>query len=218
MINSYTLTLADQAPAAGDVPIEFMITDPNGRPVIEYDVRHEKELHLIAVRHDFTGYQHVHPRLAADGTWTTDLALTPGPWTIFTDFQAAGADPITLSAELVVAGDYRPRPPAAARTAELDDYSVKITADPTSNTDSILGLMISKDGRPVEDLQPYLGAYGHLIALREDDRDFLHVHPVNPDQPGPEILFHLAAGQSRYRLFLDFRHDDLVRTAALAWP
>ena len=35
-----------------------------------YDVEHEKQLHLIVVRRDLTGFQHVHPTLAADGTWT----------------------------------------------------------------------------------------------------------------------------------------------------
>ena len=27
------------------------------------------------------------------------------------------------------------------------------------------------------DLQPYLGAYGHLVALRDGDLAYLHVHP-----------------------------------------
>ena len=58
----------------------------------EYDVEHEKRLHLIAVRRDFSGFQHVHPELSADGVWSTTLDLTARQWRLFADFKAVGAD------------------------------------------------------------------------------------------------------------------------------
>ena len=57
----------------------------------EFDVEHEKRLHLIAVRRDFSGFQHVHPEMDENGTWTSALALTPGQWRVFADFKATGA-------------------------------------------------------------------------------------------------------------------------------
>ena len=59
--NGYTLALVDSVAQAGrGQPIAFVIDGPDG-PVTAYDVEHEKRLHFIAVRRDFTGFQHVHP-------------------------------------------------------------------------------------------------------------------------------------------------------------
>ena len=69
------------------------------------------------------------------------------------------------------------------------------------------------------DLQPYLGAYGHLVALRAGDLAYLHVHPdgVPGDgvtAPGPDVTFWATAPSAgAYRLFLDFQHNGVVRTA-----
>ena len=79
---------------------------------------------------------------------------------------------------------------------------------------------MSRDGRPVTDLQPYLAAYGHLVALRQGDLAYLHVHPDGEPgdgrtEPGPGIVFHTTAPSAgTYRLYLDFKHGDVVRTAA----
>jgi hypothetical protein len=174
------------------VPVAFTIEGPDGHPVTAYDVEHEKQLHLIATRRDFTGFQHVHPVLADDGTWRARLDLTPGDWRLFADFKATGADALTLGADLAVAGDYRPeRPPSPeARTAEVDGYTVTLEGDLTAGADARLTLSVSKDGRPVTDLEPYLGAYGHLVALREGDLAYLHVHPDGSpgDRPGGRVL------------------------------
>ncbi len=220
----YTLRLADEKAAPGrEVPIAFTIDGPDGHPVTDYDVEHEKLLHLIAVRRDFSGFQHVHPELDADGVWTTDLALTPGAWRVFADFKATGADALTLGTDLAVAGDYRPEPPAAEiRTARVDGYTVALAGDLTAGADAELTLSVSKDGRPVTDLEPYLGAYGHLVALREGDLAYLHVHPDGTPgdgetPPGPDVVFYAAVpSPGGYRLYLDFQHDGVVRTAAFA--
>src|SRR5690606_22047606 len=78
--DGFTLALADRTlPAGGGVPLAFRIETSSGRPLLEYDVAHEKELHLIVVRRDLTGFQHLHPTLdETTGTWTTRADLTPG--------------------------------------------------------------------------------------------------------------------------------------------
>lgn len=219
--DGYTLTLDRAQAAAGDaVPVSFTISGPDGAPVTSYDVQHEKQLHLIAVRRDFSGFQHVHPTLA-DGTWSTDLALTPGTWRLFADFKATGGEALTLGTDLAVDGAFEAAPPAAeTRTATVDGYQVTLDGDLTAGADARLTLSVSKDGQPVTDLQPYLGAYGHLVALRGGDLAYLHVHPDGEPgdgttQPGPEVVFHAAVpSNGTYHLYLDFQHDGVVRTAA----
>jgi hypothetical protein len=216
--SGYTLELADRSlPEGAATPVAFRILGPEGDPVTEYDVDHDVDLHLIAVRRDLTGFQHVHPSRAADGTWTTSLALTPGTWRLFADFvPAADGENRTLGADLAVPGQYDPAPlPPASRTAEVDGYTVTLDGELTAGSESELTLSVSRDGRPVTDLQPYLGAYGHLVALRSGDLAYLHVHPADDGDAGPGIRFFTTAPSAgTYRLFLDFKHGSVVRTAA----
>ncbi|PZF79829.1 hypothetical protein [Jiangella anatolica] len=215
----YTFALtADTLPAGPDRPVSFTIEGPDG-PVTEYDVEHEQELHLIAVRRDLTGYQHVHPVRAADGTWSAPLDLTSGDWKLFADFSTGG-EALTLGTDLSVPGDYQPAAlPAPSTTAEVDGYTVTLDGHLDAGVESKLTLSVSRDGVPVTDLDPYLGAYGHLVALRDGDLAYLHVHPegepgdgVTP--PGPDVsFFATAASAADYRLFFDFEHDGVVRTA-----
>lgn len=221
--SSYTLSMSDsQAEAGKGRPVRFRIIGPDGKPVTRYDVEHEKNLHLITVRRDFTGFQHVHPTLdKKTGEWSVDVDLTPGDWRVFADFKATGADALTLGSDLAVAGNYEPTPPADEnRTATVGAYKVTLEGDLAAGSDAKLKLNVTKDGKAVNDLQPYLGAYGHLVALRGGDMAYLHVHPDGtPDdgktKPGPEVVFYAAVPSGgTYHLYLDFKHDGVVRTAA----
>ncbi|MEQ7845737.1 hypothetical protein [Nocardioides kribbensis] len=220
--DGYLFALDQPVARAGDaVPVSFTITGPDGEPVTDYDVEHEKQLHLIAVRRDFDGFQHVHPVLDDDGLWTTELALTSGQWRLFADFTATGAEALTLGADLSVPGKVTTTPDTAeSRTAEVDGYTVTLDGGLSPGTDSELRLSVSRDGEEVTDLDPYLGAYGHLVALREGDLAYLHVHPDGTPgdgrtKPGPDVVFYAAVPSAgSYRLFLDFQHEGVVRTAA----
>ncbi len=219
--DGYTLDLERTTLAAGRRTVAFGITGPDGDPVVAYDQEHGKDLHLIAVRRDLTGYQHVHPELDASGRWSVDVDLDPGQWRLFADFTPSGGPALTLGTDLAVPGSYEPAAAAAsARTARVDGYEVTLDGALTPGAESVLTLRVTRDGAPVTDLQPYLEAYGHLVALREGDLAYLHVHPdggpgdgVTPS--GPEVTFVAEVPSAgRYRLFLDFKHEGTVRTAA----
>ena len=221
----YVLDVLEERPAAGTAAVEFRVLGPDGGPVTEYTEDHGEDLHLVAVRSDLTGYQHVHPDLGDDGTWRAPLTLTPGSWRLVADTTpAASGTDLALTGDLQVAGDYDPRPlPEPAAVTEVDGYTVVLTGDLTPGAEAELTFSVSRDGRPVTDLQPYLGAYGHLVALRDGDLEYLHVHPVVDDAvapaPGPHVEFAATAPSTgTYRLFLDFRHGDAVHTAAFTVP
>jgi hypothetical protein len=216
--DGYTLEPAQRSLEAGPAtPVAFRIVGPDASPVTAYDVDHDVDLHLIAVRRDLSGFQHVHPTLGSDGTWLIPLALQPGTWRLLADFvPSALGEKLTLGADVAVAGSYAPAPLlAASRTAEVDGYTVELKGDLEPGRESELTLRISRDGRPVTDLQPYLGAFGHLVVLRDGDLAYLHAHPVESTTPGPDIRFATTAPSAgTYGLFLDFRHGSVVRTAA----
>jgi hypothetical protein len=209
----YALRLtATRVPAGSGVPVSFTVTGPDGSPVTSYQVEHEKELHLIAVRRDFTGFQHVHPARDATGVWSTRLDLRPGSWRVFADFVPGGgaAQRLTLGSDLEVSGEYAAAGPSKpAASASVDDLTVSLTGRPRAGQASGLAFAVTRGGRDVEP-EPYLGARGHLVVLREGDLAYLHVHP---DEDALSFATEVPT-PGRYRLFLDVKIDGTVRTAA----
>jgi hypothetical protein len=220
--DGYTLQLLDPVLPAGDaVDLRLRIVTDNGQPVEKFAVSHEKRMHVILVRRDTSSFQHVHPQMATDGTWSVPVTVEPGSWRVFADFVPAGGaeGPVTLGADLSVSGPFSPEPlPQETRVDTVDGYQVVLEGDLVRGRDTTLAFTVTRDGKPVTDLQPYLGAYGHLVALRAGDLAYLHVHPEDapPDGPagGPQIGFSAASPTAgTYRLFLDFQHRGQVRTA-----
>lgn len=199
-------------------PLRFRIVDARARPVTTFAVVHDKPLHLVVVRRDLSGYQHLHPTMAADGTWTAGLGLpAAGSWRAYADFTAVvdgRQTPATLGVDLNVAGAYAPQGlPAATRTDTPDGFTVTYQGAPRVGATQPLLVRVSRDGSAAA-LQPYLGAYGHLVVLREGDLGYVHVHP-EPQLAEGAVKFWLAApGPGRYRMFFDFQVAGRVHTAA----
>lgn len=218
--SSYRLQLADGVGAGGPAePVRFTIVDQDDQVVTEFDVRHEKKLHLIAVRDDFSGFQHVHPTMAADGTWSVPLDVRDGEYRLFADFAERGGSPRVAYADLPVSGQGAGGAssiPQVTRSTTVDGYTVALSGSLVAGAGTTLTLSVSRGGEAVTDLEPYLGAYGHLVVLRGTDKQYLHAHPT--DGPaGPEIGFHVEVPtQDRYYLYLDFQHGGKVRTAQFA--
>lgn len=217
----YTFTPASTTLTPGTTTtFTFRITGPDGAAVTAYDVEHEKRMHLVVVRRDTSGYRHLHPALGADGTWTVPISVEgAGSYRAFADFTPAGGKAQTLGVDLVAPGLFQPVEHQESRVADVDGYRVRLDGDLVPGRSSELTATVTRDGRPVTDLQPYLGAYGHLVALRGGDLGYLHVHPGGAPgdgttAAGPAVPFTAEVPSAgTYRLFLDFRHDGVVRTA-----
>lgn len=204
-------------PATGGV-YRFVIDGPNGAVVHRFTPLHDRNLHLIVANRELTEFHHVHPRLASDGTWSIELPpLTPGAYRAIADFHVTDGPRLALGTDLAVPGDYRPdQTPGPKSITHVDGYRVELSTRRKAGGEVETALTIGKDGHRVIDLQPYLGAYGHLVALRVGDLAYAHVHPVGYD--GGTIRFDATLGsQGRYRLFLDFKHADTVHTAAFTF-
>jgi hypothetical protein len=206
-----------RVPVGREVKFAFRILDHDGSPVTSFVTEHERKMHMIVVRRDLSGFQHLHPTMTADGTWTTELTLPDaGVWRVFADF-ATDTGSSTLGVDVFAAGEFDPvELPKPANTATTDRYQV--TMEPTGVAGGQTGSLtfrVARDGQPVTDLEPYLGARGHLVALREGDLAFLHVHPTDAATEGASIGFGAELPSAgRYRLYLQFQHDGQVRTAA----
>ncbi|MFS8097408.1 hypothetical protein LFM09_09745 [Lentzea alba] len=215
--NGYVLNLAQNtATARTPQNFSFKIGTVGGDTVTKFAVEHEKKLHLVLVRRDGSGFQHVHPEMAADGTWSVPLTLpSAGSYRVFADFKPENGAKTTLGADVQVAGAYEPQQfTQDSRESSIDGYVVRLNGDLTAGAESSVTVTVTKDGKPVTDLQPYLGANGHLVALRAADLAYLHVHPQDGPGAGPDVKFAVEVPTAgRYRLFLDFQHEGKVRTA-----
>ena len=188
-----------------------------GDAVRDFDVEHTKRMHLIVVRRDLTGFQHLHPTQAADGTWTVAGAprATPAP---------TACSP--TSRTTATAHDARRRParrrrrrparrcrrPRPRRRATAATTCASTAAPPHAGDGGRRCASRSPATGGRSQTEPYLGAGGHLVALREGDLAFLHVHPTEDDGRSASRPTFPTAG--RYRLFLQFKADGRVHTAA----
>lgn len=202
--------------------LSFRLTGPGGAGVTEYDTAHGKDLHLIVVRSDGAEFRHVHPNNDGDGSWSMPWRWNAaGSYRIFADVVPTDlGSNVTLTSTTSVAGDFVPRPlPPESAGATVGDFTVALGGSLGVGASSTLTFTVTRAGRPVQTLEPYLGAYGHLVALRTGDLGYLHVHPMGePDdgitKPGPDIEFMAAAPtDGTYLLYLDFKVDGRVHTA-----
>jgi hypothetical protein len=101
----------------------------------------------------------------------------------------------------------------------VDGYQVRLDGELVAGSPSQVFATITRNGAPVTDLEPYLGAFGHLVTLRRSDLAYLHVHPdgatpAPTDRAGPAIAFVAdVPTPGEYRLYLDFQHAGAVHTA-----
>jgi hypothetical protein len=188
-------------------PLTFRVTGPDGRAVTRFAIVHEKPLHLIVVRTDLSGFQHVHPTMAADGTWTYPLTLPgPGTYRAFADFTAI--DPAGRQNAVVLGLDLPPGVPVGAVSTVDSPGTVMVQG---TLKVGVVEPLLFKASRP---LQPYLGAYGHLTMLREGDLGYLHIHPEPALVDGAAKFWVAAPSAGTYRMFLDYQADGVVHTAA----
>jgi hypothetical protein len=144
-----------------------------------------------------------------------------GTYRFFADFAPADHDDaLTLGIDIAVAGDYQPALlPAPAVHAAVDGYDVALAGTPAAGREAELTFTVTRNGENVTDLQPYLGAFGHLVSLRGGDLAYLHTHPADEatagEHGGPSVRFVAEfPSAGTYRLFLDFQAGGNVHAAA----
>ena len=199
--------------------LAFTVTGSDGQPVTAFDMEHERRLHLVVVRRDAAGFQHLYPALGPDGVWRVPLTLpAAGVYRAYADFVPTGGPALVLGLDLFAPGDFAPIAFPPSRVAEVDGYQVRLDGELVPGGPSQVFATVSLNGAAVTDLEPYLGAFGHLVVLRQSDLAYLHVHPdaATPgpaDRSGPGVAFTAEVPTpGGYRLFFDFQHGGVVRT------
>ncbi|MGZ8782679.1 MAG: hypothetical protein ACXWZB_04190, partial [Gaiellaceae bacterium] len=198
--DGYRLVQERDALVAGRAqPYVFRILGPGGSTLRDYDVEHERRLHLIVVgRSPNAHFLHLHPTMRRDGTWTVPVTLPAnGSYRVFADFTTRG-ERRTLGVDL--AGSDGPTRAAAG----ISRYDVELRVDGDR-----LEFAPSLAGKPAQ-LQRYLGAAGHLVVPRDGDLAYIHAHP-DEDELAFDVPF---PSEGRYRLYLQFKVGGRVETVS----
>ena len=193
-------------------------------------------------------FQHIHPVQQPDGTWSIDVTLPKaGYYKVLSDFLPGGGAVQFIARPLVTAGyagdltgDSAHLVPDTVLTKTVDDITATLSLDPPTFVAGLYGhlnfhLTDSATGRPIGDLQTYLGAFGHTLIMSEDMVDYVHSHPLDvvaagdDDSPpqfvippgadleklrgGPDVTFDgLVPRPGRYRAWTQFRRNDTLHT------
>jgi len=217
--------VAFQAPSAATgrpVPLRFQIRDAAGRPIRHLEHVHERPLHLLIVSLDLGDFAHLHPEVNAQGTWeATHVFPRAGRYRLYAEFTLPGGPQQVTNFDLTVAGIPRPsRPPLPSALVKLDR-----TVPLQAGEDLELQFDLSP---PLSGLEPYLGAWAHVVIVGEGLSSFLHAHPL--EKAGAvqsEAHFHTAESlgpapaqvriaaifprAGRYRLWLQVQVAGSVR-------
>jgi hypothetical protein len=225
--SGYTFRPATTKLTAGKkTPLRFQILDAQNTTLTSFADDQTKLMHFYLIRADLTGFQHLHPTMASDGTWTvTAQPLQAGSWRAYASFiandMAGKKTPLVLSTPLSVAGGKAmttPLPTAAA-TTHVDGYTLTLDGAPMANTAHALTITVNKAGKPVTDLQPYLNTYAHLTAFHQHDMAFAHLHPHGTAMGahgGPTLTFEATLPKTgNWRLFVQFQTAGTLHTAAI---
>jgi len=231
--------------------LRFAVFHPGTNELIRrFEVVHEQPYHLFVIGQDMQHFEHIHPEQQSDGTWSIDVTLPKaGYYKVLSDFVPGGGAAQLLARPLVTAaydGDLmRDSPRLVADTVltkRVDDMTATLSLDPPTFVAGLYGhltyrLTDTASGRPIADLQPYLGAFGHTLIMSEDGISYVHAHPLNvrdvpddgglpvflipPDadletlRGGPDVTFDgLIPKAGRYRAWTQFRRNDRVYTFA----
>jgi hypothetical protein len=231
------------------VTLCFTFLHPDtGSVVKDFEVVHSKLFHLFVISQDMEHFEHIHPTMGDDGMWTIETRLPKaGYYRVLCDFMPRGGSAQFLAAPLITAnyaGDLVadsahlvPDRIFSKSAAGLTAALAFEPAQPVSGQYVHLNLELtdSASGKPVTDLQTYLGQFSHMLLMSEDLATYVHSHPINliveqedaaapeyiiaPDadldaiRGGPRVTFDaLLPKAGRFRAWVQFRRNDTVIT------
>ena len=203
-----------------DTTITINIKDKTGKPIDKFDTVHEKQMHFIIVSKDLSFFNHIHPDYKGNGEFTVTTQFpTAGEFKVIADITPTGMGAMNKSQWISVQGEMpagQSIEPDAALTKVVDGKEVTLSIDHLmANMELNLNFNITdaQTKQPVTDLQPYLGAVGHVVILTQDAENYLHVHPTDEKASGPDAKFMTTFPHSGvYKIWGQFKQNNKVFT------
>jgi len=226
---SIELASKPKKPRAGepaDLEIRVRARERPKEAVSAFELVHEKLLHLLIVRDDLGYFGHEHPELGPDGVFRLRYRFPAGgQYHLFTDTAPRGFGSQVMMARLKAEGKaaepFHLGKAGRDPVKSVEGVQVELAATgslPAKKTMAItFHLKDAATGSAITDLQPYLGAMGHLILVHQDAVTFVHSHPderqagAGRDGTVPFLVRFPKAGL--YRGWTQFRRNGNILTS-----
>lgn len=223
------LTVDPVLPRAGVLTrLTFGLTDPRTQtPVRGFEVVHEKLYHVFVVSQDLSFFLHTHPERQPNEDFRLDVRFPkPGMYRVLSDFYPSGGTPQLVTSTVIVPGPgvslESPRIPASVAPKASENARAELELVPkrvVAREKTALVLRLT----PNQGLEPYLGAWGHLLAASADLIDMVHEHPVLEDgdsrNASRALRFDLFfPREGVYRVWMQFQRLGVVNTVAFDVP
>ena len=207
-------------PQAGEATkLRLQILDDSGQPITKFALLHEKLVHLIVVREGLDEFSHLHPQVDASGNITIEHVFPKaGQYRLFADHQPEGQPPGLARGDLIVAGDDESAValvPNASDEVAVGEIKAHVAFQPGDQETTVRFHLVDVSGQVVSDLQPYLGAMGHLVIISADGAEYVHAHPLSESQTAPEGVVEFAAHFPKpglYKAWGQFQRHETVFT------
>jgi hypothetical protein len=198
--------------------ISILIQDKDGNPVKDFEIAHEKLMHLIVVSKDLSFFEHIHPEYKGNGLFTiTTQFPSGGDYKLYADIVPKGGKQTVPTQMVTVQGTPAkdiPLQPDGNLTQAVNGIEVTLAFNHVVAGMDLNMTYTFKDAKtkdPIKNLQPYLGAVGHVVIISEDTESYLHVHPTEEKSSGPEAKFMTNFAKSGvYKIWGQFQHEGKV--------
>jgi hypothetical protein len=193
----------------------------NDESIDDFDINHEKLLHLIIVSKDLSYFNHVHPEYKGNGVFEIENEFpSGGEYRVVADFKPTEGNSMSKMEWITIGGD-----PSQDNVVSVDNIlektvegkKVALTFEPElqAGVESTLTFTLrdEKTNQPITDLEPYLGSIGHVVVFSDDAERYLHVHALDDQGSGPNALFETNFSKSGvYKIWGQFQNDGQVFT------
>jgi hypothetical protein len=209
-----------QIPSARPIALEFRVADPEtGAPVKHFEIVHEKLFHLFIVSQDLAYFAHLHPEFDGEVFRLNTVLPKPGTYRLLADFYPTGGTPQLAPKTITTAGYTTPLEAAIPLLApdlspkRGENLTVELKLDPPqpiAGQKTMLFVHLS----PADGLEPYIGAWAHLLAVSDDLVDTIHDHPFIANG-GPDMQFNIFfPREAVYRVWIQFQRKGVVNTVS----
>lgn len=215
--------LSVEKPQSGqNTMIDIQVLDSKGNPIENYDINHEQKMHLIVVSKDLSYFSHLHPEYKGKDSFEVSTSFpSGGDYKLIADFIPSGIGATTKTHWVSVQGQVEktaPIEPDSNAVKTVDGKEFTFTSNPLTAGKEVSLTFHLKDGKtkkPITDLQPYLGAIGHVVIMSADTEQYLHVHPADEKSTGPDAVFMTTFPKSGlYKIWGQFQHEGKVSTVS----